>query len=143
MLDEQRISGASTYEPATVRGNGWPLVLAVVALVTFGAWAVARSVARQHTMALPGSAFTLIGYGVLGLLALRGREWARWIMFTLVGLTAMTTALFTFVSMGDGPARFSFSGDIAVVAACYILAAIGLAWPRPRVRVGAGQMQRA
>ena len=121
-------------EPARpARRNGLPLTLAVAAAIAFGVLAVAAALARRDTTALPGAVMSLVAYGTFGFFTLRGHEWARWLMFTLVALTTLTCTFFTFFRLGSGQAEFDFSPVLAAVSASFALLTIGMGLPRPRL----------
>ena len=117
----------------TFRRKGLPLTLAVAAAIAYGVFAVTDCIARRNTMALPGAVISLLAYGTLGYFTLRGRAWARWVMFALVLLTALTCMFFALFSLGSGKPAFDFSHGLAGVSVFFALIAVSMALPRPRL----------
>jgi hypothetical protein len=111
------------------RRAGLPLVLAVIAAAALGASGLIYAVATGNRMAVPGAAVATTAYVVLGLLAVRGHEWARWVLFALIVVTALCCTFFAFVDLGSPRARFDFTPGLALVAGLYGAIAAGLGWP--------------
>jgi hypothetical protein len=82
-------------------------------------------------MALPGAAMCTLLYAGLGIFALRGAQWARWIVFIFILLTALTCTLFAFINLGGSKPQFEFTPIGAAIALLYFAMAIGIAWPAP------------
>lgn len=106
--------------------------MAVAAVIAWGVFAVTISFARRDTTALPGAVISLLAYGTFGYFALRGHEWARWLVFALVLLTAITCAFFTFFGLGSGKVHSDFSPVLAVCSVFFALIAVGTARRRAR-----------
>jgi hypothetical protein len=74
---------------------------------------------------------SLVLHSVLGYFALKGHEWARWILFAFMLGIAMLGVVFTFVRLGGGGSSVGFNPWVAIITLFYGLVAVGLAL-RPR-----------
>src|SRR5215213_4906057 len=123
-------------EPSlTLRRAGVPLVLAIVGAVAFSGVGLVYAAATGNRMAVPGAAIATSLYVILGYLAIRGADWARWTFFCLILLTTLTCLLFTFVDLGGGgKPRLDFTPTLAAVTLFYALIAVATAIPRPEMQ---------
>ena len=112
-----------------IRRVGCPLVLAVTAITGFTLLMLVGAIVKGDRMALPGAIVASSICVLLGIFALLGHDWARWLLFVFALLTAMTCMLFTFVDMGDGNPRLGFTPGLGALTLFYIAVAVGLAWP--------------
>src|SRR5450432_1147457 len=85
------------------------------------------AIAFREWVMFPGALVSLLLYGVLGYFAVRGRDWARWILFAFMLGTAMLGLVFTFVRLGGGSSSIGFNPWVAIIPLLYGLVAVGLA----------------
>jgi hypothetical protein len=107
-------------------------LLGVITAIAFSALGVTIALVRGDRVALPGAVVSLATYLVLGYLAVRGQQWARWVFFTLIVLTTLTCTFFTFIHLQGGKAQVTFTPVLAVVSALYAAIAAAVAFPRGR-----------
>jgi uncharacterized membrane protein len=70
----------------------------------FDATMLVLVVLRSDNVAVPGGIVRLLGMTCLGVFAIFGHAWARWLFVVFEGLTAGVVALFSFVPIADGEA---------------------------------------
>jgi hypothetical protein len=105
--------------------------VAVIATLLVPVAGLVIAIAARQWVIFPGALVSLVLYAVLGYFALKGREWARWILFAFMLVIAMLGVVFTFVRLGGGSSSVGFNPWIAVIPVFYGLVAAGLA-VRPR-----------
>jgi len=110
---------------------GWPGFIGIVGAILLPLIATITAIVLQDTLAMPGAVVALTGSIALGVLALSGRAWARWVLFGLVALTAMVTLLLLFFDFSGPQTRFAPMAEVlpVVIVALYILVGAGIAWP--------------
>jgi hypothetical protein len=88
---------------------------------------VTIGIVRHEMVILPGALLSTVLYGIMGYFAIRGREWARWLVFAFLLMTAFVGLGFTFVSFGSGKAVVGFNPWIGLIVLFYAGAATATA----------------
>lgn len=101
--------------------------LAVIATLLVPIVGVVIGIAAHQWVIFPGALGSLVLYAVLGYFAIKGREWARWILFAFMLGIAMLGLLFTFMRLGGGSSSVGFNPWIAPIPLFYGIVAVGLA----------------
>ena len=110
----------------------WPVILGVAASMLFPLAGVAIGVGARDMVILPGALVCTLFYGITGYFAIRGREWARWLVFAFLLMTAFVGLVFTFVRLRGGEAAVGFNPWVGLVVLFYVGAAIAMALPANR-----------
>ena len=106
-----------------------PPIIAVAASMLVPVAGIIVALACREMVILPGALVSLVFYGLVGYFAIEGHEWARWLIFAFLLMTALVGLGFTFVSLGTGKPVVEFNLWIALVGLFYLGAAVLMALP--------------
>ena len=109
------------------------LLLEVAADIGLLVW----TVMSEQAFLLPTAVIRLLLMGLLGVMALRGKAWARWCFAGVLGLTAVAGGLVGLVSFTGG-AHYVARPSTLAVAAIYGAAFAMVVYARPESGEGDG-----